>query len=299
MSADCSSAGSSPARSGGEGHEDELVVAIRDLNPQAPVHLLLMPREHIDSALDLTRLMQRSPGDSWPLPRRSPAPRGSPMAATGSSSTLVPTVADRQPSARSPARRAEDALAAGLMVRDRSGALGQPVVDARRRADRGRGLLAGARVGRPPLHRPSSNGATDRPASVEATLAQLDGALRAAGWCSNRHARRSAGRAAVLRRRRPMARPGPAAGRSGRRLFRHLRVRRRRPGGGRWPRPGCLCRERARPDPVPSRRSVRAAAGGRDARLLPMVTSLVAGPEDAGPRGRARVGGDGRPDPPG
>ena len=35
-------------------HEDELIVAIRDLHPQAPVHLLLIPREHIASALDLT-----------------------------------------------------------------------------------------------------------------------------------------------------------------------------------------------------------------------------------------------------
>lgn len=28
-------------------HEDELVVAFRDLNPQAPVHILLIPRQHI------------------------------------------------------------------------------------------------------------------------------------------------------------------------------------------------------------------------------------------------------------
>ncbi|CAN5629148.1 histidine triad nucleotide-binding protein [soil metagenome] len=34
-------------------HEDDLVVAIRDINPVAPVHLLLMPRAHIDSAADL------------------------------------------------------------------------------------------------------------------------------------------------------------------------------------------------------------------------------------------------------
>jgi histidine triad (HIT) family protein len=35
-------------------HEDDLVVAIRDLHPVAPVHLLLLPRAHIGSALDLT-----------------------------------------------------------------------------------------------------------------------------------------------------------------------------------------------------------------------------------------------------
>lgn len=28
-------------------HEEDGIVAIRDINPQAPVHLLLIPREHI------------------------------------------------------------------------------------------------------------------------------------------------------------------------------------------------------------------------------------------------------------
>jgi histidine triad (HIT) family protein len=35
-------------------HNDDLVVAIRDLYPKAPTHLLLLPREHIVSAADLT-----------------------------------------------------------------------------------------------------------------------------------------------------------------------------------------------------------------------------------------------------
>jgi histidine triad (HIT) family protein len=34
-------------------HEDDAVIAIRDLNPQAPVHVLVMPREHITSAAEL------------------------------------------------------------------------------------------------------------------------------------------------------------------------------------------------------------------------------------------------------
>jgi histidine triad (HIT) family protein len=34
-------------------HEDETVIAIRDINPQAPVHLLLMPVAHIESAAQL------------------------------------------------------------------------------------------------------------------------------------------------------------------------------------------------------------------------------------------------------
>ena len=35
-------------------HDDELVVAIRDIAPRAPTHILLMPRRHIDSAAELT-----------------------------------------------------------------------------------------------------------------------------------------------------------------------------------------------------------------------------------------------------
>jgi histidine triad (HIT) family protein len=35
-------------------YEDELVLAIRDIAPRAPTHILLISREHIASALDLT-----------------------------------------------------------------------------------------------------------------------------------------------------------------------------------------------------------------------------------------------------
>jgi histidine triad (HIT) family protein len=35
-------------------HEDDLVVAFRDLRPQAPVHLLVMPRKHIPTLNDVT-----------------------------------------------------------------------------------------------------------------------------------------------------------------------------------------------------------------------------------------------------
>jgi histidine triad (HIT) family protein len=35
-------------------HEDDLVIAIRDIAPRAPTHILLLPRRHIASALDLT-----------------------------------------------------------------------------------------------------------------------------------------------------------------------------------------------------------------------------------------------------
>jgi histidine triad (HIT) family protein len=35
-------------------HEDETVVAFHDIAPRAPTHILLVPRDHIPSVLDLT-----------------------------------------------------------------------------------------------------------------------------------------------------------------------------------------------------------------------------------------------------
>lgn len=35
-------------------HEDDAVIAIRDIAPRAPTHILLMPTTHIASAADLT-----------------------------------------------------------------------------------------------------------------------------------------------------------------------------------------------------------------------------------------------------
>ena len=35
-------------------HEDDAIVAMRDIAPRAPTHILILPREHIPSAADLT-----------------------------------------------------------------------------------------------------------------------------------------------------------------------------------------------------------------------------------------------------
>lgn len=35
-------------------YEDDHVVAFRDVNPQAPTHILIVPRKHIPTLLDLT-----------------------------------------------------------------------------------------------------------------------------------------------------------------------------------------------------------------------------------------------------
>jgi histidine triad (HIT) family protein len=34
-------------------HQDESIVAFRDLNPQAPVHILVIPRKHVATVNDL------------------------------------------------------------------------------------------------------------------------------------------------------------------------------------------------------------------------------------------------------
>ena len=43
-------------------HEDEDIVAFRDLNPQAPTHVLIIPRRHVASL-----------ASSWPRPIRTHA----------------------------------------------------------------------------------------------------------------------------------------------------------------------------------------------------------------------------------
>ena len=35
-------------------YEDEKVLAFRDINPQAPVHILVIPKQHIESAAAIT-----------------------------------------------------------------------------------------------------------------------------------------------------------------------------------------------------------------------------------------------------
>jgi histidine triad (HIT) family protein len=34
-------------------YEDELIIAFEDINPQAPVHILVVPKKHIPTSLDI------------------------------------------------------------------------------------------------------------------------------------------------------------------------------------------------------------------------------------------------------
>ncbi len=44
-------AGTAPSE---QAHADDQVIAIQDLHPQAPVHLLVLPRQHISGAAELS-----------------------------------------------------------------------------------------------------------------------------------------------------------------------------------------------------------------------------------------------------
>ena len=35
-------------------YKDDLIIGIKDINPQAPVHILLIPKKHIPTPLDIT-----------------------------------------------------------------------------------------------------------------------------------------------------------------------------------------------------------------------------------------------------
>jgi histidine triad (HIT) family protein len=35
-------------------HEEKEIVAIQDINPQSPVHILILPRKHIPTLMDMT-----------------------------------------------------------------------------------------------------------------------------------------------------------------------------------------------------------------------------------------------------
>ena len=89
--------------------EDDEVLAIRDVNPQAPVHVLILPRDHIVSVLELTPAQDHLWGRLLHVAQSIAEDEG--IDETGFRlvvNTGVERWADRRPSAHAPARRTSD-----------------------------------------------------------------------------------------------------------------------------------------------------------------------------------------------
>ena len=159
-------------------HEDDLVVAIRDISPRAPTHVLLMPREHIASAAELTD------ADGTLLGRLF-AVAAEPRTFRGDRRSRLPPHHERggvgRPVRAAPPPASHGRPAVRLAARLRASVPGI----ARRPA-----LLALVAVAlvvaacRPPATPPPAPDPTPRPTispAVSATQVQLEGALRARG----------------------------------------------------------------------------------------------------------------------
>ena len=57
-------------------HEDDRLIAFEDVNPQAPVHLLIVPRKHIPGGLDLTETDRELVGEVFLLAAKLAMERG-------------------------------------------------------------------------------------------------------------------------------------------------------------------------------------------------------------------------------
>ncbi len=68
-------------------HESDTTVAFRDIEPQAPTHVLVIPRSHHADAAALAAAEPTGWSTSSTPPPRSPRPKGSPTTATGWCST--------------------------------------------------------------------------------------------------------------------------------------------------------------------------------------------------------------------
>jgi len=62
-------------------HEDEFVIAFRDISPQAPVHLLIVPKIHIPSLNELSQEHSATLGHIYLVARKLAAESG--LAETG------------------------------------------------------------------------------------------------------------------------------------------------------------------------------------------------------------------------
>ena len=72
--------------------ENDKIYAFRDINPQAPVHVLVVPKKHMDNILQCDAETAAALTDAV---RRSPPARAWPRAASGSSATAAGTAPSR------------------------------------------------------------------------------------------------------------------------------------------------------------------------------------------------------------
>ena len=70
-------------------YQDELLVALEDINPQAPYHFLLVPRKHIRTTLDLTTADNEILGRLFQVAEKLAQISISPRTASGSSTTAT------------------------------------------------------------------------------------------------------------------------------------------------------------------------------------------------------------------
>ena len=79
-------------------YDDDNVVAFRDINPAAPMHVLVIPRDHHPTVVDLVRAGDDAPSTyAWWWR----APTASASTASASSSTTAPSPASSSPTSTS------------------------------------------------------------------------------------------------------------------------------------------------------------------------------------------------------
>ena len=74
-------------------HEDEHAIAFEDVNPQAPVHTLIVPKKHIPDIHSITVADRELVGHLFLLRGKSPPRKALKRTATGWSLTTVPAPA--------------------------------------------------------------------------------------------------------------------------------------------------------------------------------------------------------------
>ncbi len=165
-------------------HADDAVIAIRDIAPRAPTHVLFMPRVHIPSAADLTGLGRRAARTAVLDRGRLRPERGHRVErlSAGDQRRAVGRP-DRRPSPRPPARRAVDDVAARMTRPEARGGVGARLVAATASllvfavSSAGCGMAAST----PALPGSSTSPTPFLSSAASATAGQVEAALRAAG----------------------------------------------------------------------------------------------------------------------